>query len=785
MRIWTIGAIGAIGAIGVRRAMRAIDVTPRAVLAKLAIASFAVFYVILTPAWGAGPEFEFHAPSAAGDAKTPAIMRDLAVRLLPVYQEHDPDRYLANLSALQMVAGDYAAAYASRQSLQVRRRKAQAGRPVGRAVIYDIYAHARALQAENRISFSDAFTQSFHDVVPSLKDQDAYAVTGWLAISPAVFRYALQRAFDQQRATDSISQSDAVDLMWAYLAYDAHRLFGPLVDSLDAADDRRRYSTDEKVLIKTPAGVRIAAEVVRPKGTSDPLPTLLEFTIYDSQNYAKECAAHGYVGVVAYTRGTRTGARTIVPYQHDGDDARAVINWIAKQPWSDGRVGMYGEGYSGFTPWAAAKRLPPALKAIATSAPTAPGIDVPMGGSIFQNSGYRWSLYVTDTKPADKKNFWDDDLWRALDQKWYRSGRRYRDMGRLYGKPNPIFIRWLNHPSYDRYWQEMVPYRKQFAHINIPVLTTTGYFAGSEPGALYYFTQHYRYNPHADHTLVIGPYDDSVMQRGALAVLQGYQLDSAALVDLHELRYQWFDHILKGAAAPALLTDRVNYEVMGANEWRHAASLQAMATGSLRFYFGVNASSRGGAYRLIQHKTPHPKFIRQTVSLTDRSDAGWTQPTDFVSKSLTTPNGMMFVSQPLTKPTEFNGLFSGRLDFTVNKMDMDLNITLYEQQPGGDYVRLFNPAYEFRASYARDRVHRHLLKAGERQRLSFKSERMTSRRLQPGSRLVMVLGINKRPDREINYGTGNDVSEESMDDGRVPLKVRWYGDSYIDIPIRR
>ena len=58
---------------------------------------------------------------------------------------------------------------------------------------------------------------------------------------------------------------------------------------------------------------------------------------------------------------------------------------------------MYGDGYSGFTAWAAATRLPPALKAIASSASSAPGIDFPMEGSIFQNSAYRWSLQVTNT----------------------------------------------------------------------------------------------------------------------------------------------------------------------------------------------------------------------------------------------------------------------------------------------------------------------------------------------------------------------------------------------------
>jgi hypothetical protein len=110
---------------------------------------------------------------------------------------------------------------------------------------------------------------------------------------------------------------------------------------------------------------------------------------------------------------------------------------------------------------------------------------------------------------------------------------------------------------------------------------------------------------------------------------------------------------------------------------------------------------------------------------------------------------------------------------------------LYELLPSGEYLELFDPAYEFRASYARDRVHRHLLKAGERQKVSFTSDRLTSRRLQAGSRLVVVLGINKRADRQINYGGGDDVSVEALEDGTEPVKIRWYSDSYIDIPVQK
>jgi predicted acyl esterase len=145
----------------------------------------------------------------------------------------------------------------------------------------------------------------------------------------------------------------------------------------------------------------------------------------------------------------------------------------------------------------------------------------------------------------------------------------------------------------------------------------------------------------------------------------------------------------------------------------------------------------------------------------------------------------MFASEALQQPLEVNGLLSGRLDFRINKMDVDLNVAFYELQMNGDYVKLFDPAFEFRASYARDRVHRQLLREGARQQLSFRSERIASRKIQVGSRIVLVLGISKFPDREINYGVGDDVSEESIEDGEMPVQIRWYGSSYIDVPVRR
>jgi putative CocE/NonD family hydrolase len=746
-----------------------------------ALLTLAIFlFVGVSPSWGA-QDFYFRAPATPSDAA--AAIRDLASRLIPVYQDEDPERYLANLSALQMAVGDYAAADISRQQLRDRRRKSDFGHPVSRALVFDVYAHAKALEIENKVTFADAFTNAYRDTMRRLDARDAFAATGWFGTPPQVYRDALQQAFDQYRANDSIDESAAIALIWKYVAFDAYRTFGALVVLLNAEDDHRRYTTDSGVLIPTAGGGSMSVTVIRPVGVNKPVPALLEFTARGAPNYAMDCAAHGYAGIVAITAAKRKSAAGIDPFENAGADAREVINWIAKQPWSDGRVGMYGDAYSGYAPWAAAKQLPKALKAIATSLSVAPGVNFPMEGNIFQNSAYGWSLQMTDSERVEEPDAADAPAWRALNEKWYRSGRRYRDLGRLYGMHNPVFIRWLNHPSYDAYWQNFLPYREQFAHIDIPVLTMTGYYAESAPGDLYFFTQHHRYNPHANHTLLIGPYDESMMRDGAAASLRGYQVDSTALVDFRELRYQWFDHVFKDAALPPLLADNVNYEVMGANEWRHAASLDAMSDGSLRYY--LDAAGSGANHRLSLRKKTNDAFVAQSMSFVDRKDAAWRPPTDLISRSLAPRHGTIFVSEPLAKASTFSGLFSGHLDFEVNKMDMDLNITLYELLPSGDYVRLFSPTYEVRASYAQDRVHRQLLKAGERQKLAFKSERMTSRQLQAGSRIAMVLSIGKRPDREINYGTGGDVSEESLADGKIPIKIRWYSDSYIDIPIHK
>src|SRR4029453_16397567 len=164
----------------------------------------------------------------------------------------------------------------------------------------------------------------------------------------------------------------------------------------------------------------------------------------------------------------------------------------------------------------------------------------------------------------------------------------YREFPTLPGRASAVFRSWLNHPSYDRFWQKRLPVGEGFAQINIPVLTRPGYYSAGETAAMYYFTQHHQHEAKANHALLIGPYDDHTVEHGASSSLLGLTLDPVARIDPNDARYKWFDHVLKGAERPVLLRANVNYELAGANEWRHEPSLETLESKPLRFYFKVS-----------------------------------------------------------------------------------------------------------------------------------------------------------------------------------------------------
>jgi uncharacterized protein len=730
---------------------------------------------------------ELDLPSAVvkDEAALDKTMPGLARQVIAIYQEPDRGRYLNNLFRLQMVAGQFSEAVATLRTVTELRRSTDPASALP-LLPFELLAKARAKQTIE-LSFEEAFKKEFRDVVGILDDKGANDALYWFTVDRKRTRDELSSAIERQKGKDKIAPNDAVDLIRRYFFYHAFQDLIPLTSALIAEDDAKRYIPDKDLLIKTPDGAQIAAMVVRPKLTKAPLPTLLVFTIYaDDERYfaeARSMAARGYVGVVAYTRGKGRSPDTPVPYEFDGADARAVIDWISKQSWSDGRVGMYSGSYNGFTQWAAAKNLHPALKTIVPYVANNPGDGLPMENNIFLFVNYAWAFYTTNNKYLDDETYSDRQRWNSLNQKWYSSGKSYRQIDSVDGTPNKWLQRWLQHPSYDKYWQHMVPYKNEFAKINIPVLTITGYYDDGQQSALRFLKDHYQYNKNANHYLLIGPYDHFGAQRPRKEpVLRGYNIDPVAQIDTPEITFQWMDFILRGGKKPDLLKDKINYQVMGTNEWKHAPSLERMNTELLTLY--LTEAKSGDHYQLAKEKPSKPGFLSQEVDFADRKTTNFDYyPDPIVGKKLDLSNGFAFISEPFTEPVSIDGTFLGEIKATINKKDMDIGLVLYEVMPNGE---LFQLSYFLgRASYARDMSVRKLLTPGKVESIPFDKTRMVSRQLSKGSRVLVVLNVNKNAFAQINYGTGKDVSDEDINDAKIPLQVKWHNDSYVKIPIRK
>jgi predicted acyl esterase len=237
---------------------------------------------------------------------------------------------------------------------------------------------------------------------------------------------------------------------------------------------------------------------------------------------------------------------------------------------------------------------------------------------------------------------------------------------------------------------------------------------------------------------------------------------------------------MRGAKKPELLKDKINYQVMGANEWKHAPSLEKMSNETLTLY--LTDKKTGAYYQLSREKPSTQGFLSQEADFADRKTTNNdSYPYPIVGKKPDISNGFSFITEPFDELVEISGAFLGEIKATINKKDMDIGVVLYEVMPNGE---LFHLSYFIgRASYANDMSVRKLLTPGKVESIPFDRTRMVSRRLSKGSRLLVTLNINKNPYAQINYGTGKDVSDEDINDAKTPLQIRWHNDSYVKIPI--
>lgn len=764
---------------------------------KMILKIFLATVLLITA--GSLPAQQLYLPAAAytNITEMDKYIPALAVQVMHVYEKkHPADKafYFGSKFRYQIIAGDYQQALNSIDSISEEVKKTDTVGARSTAFPFKVYAMAKLNQRQDT-GFYNFFDAAFSTAYGGLSFRAADAAENYFKadLNARQGRYIMQTARLRQLNSDSISYGEAQALCFNYLNYIVYGAESPRVNMLMDAVNRKQYFIDDGVMITMRDGAQISATIVRQRNVTTPQPVILKFGIYASQSEVPETkyiAAHGYVGIIADTRGKRLSPQPIEPFVHDANDAYDIIDWINKQPWCNGKIGMYGGSYLGFTQWAAVKKLHPALKTIVPQAAVGIGVDFPTMAGIFSGPEMlSWFHLVMDNKLTNWNGRGSQSHWDSVPRTWYTTGRAFNTLDTIEGHPSATFKRFLQHPSLDDFWGSMVPYKNEFANINIPVLTVTGYYDDDQRGAMYYFDQHHLYNKNAEHYLLIGPYDHGGSQGypgDPPPYMYGYSLDTAARIKIIDVVFEWFDHILKGGVQPALLKDKINFEVMGANQWRHVPSLRQMNNDSITFYFSNQQD--GDNYRLLARPAPNGTPIHQQVDLADRSDSTVEsyalngEGEDIIDTTTAAGNYIRFSSNPLATPCDINGSFIANLDAVINKKDMDISIRLYEQQPDGKFFELSSNIA--RCSYIKDAGKRQLFQPGKKENIYFTNAFFTSRRLQTGSRIVVLIGVNKSPAWEINYGTGKNVSEETIKDAGKPLQIQWLTtNSYIRLPV--
>lgn len=540
-------------------------------------------------------------------------------------------------------------------------------------------------------------------------------------------------------------------------------------------------------------GVKLNATVYRPKGQKMPLPCIFTLTPYISQTYHDRgmyFAAHGYVFLTIDARGRGNSEGSFTPLLQEANDGPQVVEWLARQPYCNGKVTMWGGSYAGYDQWATAKEFPPHLTTIVPVASPRPGVDFPGFYNIHYAYDMQW-ITATSGHTGQESIFDDDGFWKEKFGEMYLQHRPFRELDAIVGNPSPSFQTWLAHPTVDAYWDSYNPTPQQFARIDLPILTITGQYDGDQPGALSFYREHLEYASaaaKAKHYLIIGPWDH-FGTRTPDTQYGGIKFGKASLIDMNRLQKNWYDWTMKGGPKPSFLKNKVAYYFFGdgVDEWRYASSLAAITAEMRPMYLAsVNGSANdvfAGGNLTADRPGNAGQSDHYVYDPLDTQSPAWDPEGDESDPNfLTNIRGLLASSGKLLvyhtaafkKDVDLAGLFKLSAWIALNQPDTDIAATVYAIMPDGHSELLAMDM--LRARYRKSLRKASFVKPGAIERYDFDHFTFIARRLAKGSRLRLVIGpVNSRY-WEKNYNSDGIVADESGKDART-VTVTLYHDA--------
>jgi putative CocE/NonD family hydrolase len=339
--------------------------------------------------------------------------------------------------------------------------------------------------------------------------------------------------------------------------------------------------------VKMRDGIVLYADVYRPDSPG-PFPVALQRTPYDKGAAGSmtnldpmKAARNGYAVVIQDTRGRYTSEGEFYAFRDEINDGYDTVEWAAAQPWSTGKVGMYGASYVGATQWLAAVARPPHLAAIVPNVTASNYHEgwAYQGGAFELGFNVSWTLLqltlanfgaLSSAKsvPTEKRR----DLIDAVnDMELSFRHLPTKDLPQLQGGLADYYYDWLAHPEFDDYWKNLC-IEDNHPRLGVPACNIGGWYDIFLGGTIRNFLG-MRANGGSDDArrgqkLLIGPWQHG--SRGGSVVGDHYfgLAADAMAADLDGVHFRWFDYWLKGIDNGVLDEPPVRVFVMGDNVWR-------------------------------------------------------------------------------------------------------------------------------------------------------------------------------------------------------------------------
>ena len=463
-------------------------------------------------------------------------------------------------------------------------------------------------------------------------------------------------------------------------------------------------------------GVKLAVDYLA-VSQNERLPVILELSPYgrgpmgiNFRNEASYWYQHGYIFVIGDCRGTGDSEGEMVFFSREGEDGYDLVEWIAQQPWSNGRIGMRGSSYTGTNQWLVAKLQPPHLSCITPSASVGrPMEDIPyINGALGLSWSIDWIGKAVNIPRPPPTSPAHPNATSWLSHRPIQTMDVY-----VTGRELSLYRTFLEHPTYDDYWRAMDFTQADFGKITIPALSFTGWFDGTMYGTIWRFQQSRRYAPRGvDHFLIVGPYTHLNAPDGGYDFITGKPILTVgdlpvslnALLPGLNMTREFYDWCLKDAVRPNWPPVRIF--ITGSDRWmtRNVFPPLEVRERSLFLTSDGRANGLNGNGRL-QWESPTTNTFDQYLydpsnPLIMREYAKpLTEPVD-INPLLKRDDLLVYTTAPITQALTVIGEIIVELKISSSATDTDFVIQLIDVLPDGTSIKLGSRfAYQLRTRY--------------------------------------------------------------------------------------